>query len=79
MTAYSFVDNGQGHLDNMTKHLNNGQGHLCHISVTLYLSDSCESLLGEEYSSEHEEHGVSDDSEGASEPPFMLTCMACLT
>ncbi|XP_044354683.1 B3 domain-containing protein Os03g0620400-like [Triticum aestivum] len=34
---------------------------------------------GEEYSSEHEEHEVSDDSEGGSEPPFMLADKACLT
>ncbi|CAM0885270.1 unnamed protein product [Alopecurus aequalis] len=34
---------------------------------------------GEEYSSEHEDHGVSDDSEGFSEPPFMLPIRQCLT
>lgn len=34
---------------------------------------------GEEYSAEHEDHGVSDDSEGSSEPPFMLPLRPCLT
>ncbi|XP_044346430.1 B3 domain-containing protein Os03g0619600 [Triticum aestivum] len=34
---------------------------------------------GEEYSWEHEEHGVSDDSEGGSEPRFMLADKASLT
>ncbi|XP_073351800.1 B3 domain-containing protein Os03g0619600-like [Aegilops tauschii subsp. strangulata] len=34
---------------------------------------------GEEYSSEHEELGVPDDSEGGSEPPFMLPDKSCLT
>ncbi|XBI22120.1 hypothetical protein VPH35_063175 [Triticum aestivum] len=34
---------------------------------------------GEEYSSEHGEHGVPDDSEGGSEPPFMLPDKSCLT
>lgn len=29
-------------------------------------------------SPEHEEHGVVDDSEEASESPFMLECGACL-
>ncbi|KAM3335720.1 hypothetical protein ACQJBY_029928 [Aegilops geniculata] len=34
---------------------------------------------GEEYSSEHEEHEVSEDSEGASEPLFILAERASLT
>ncbi|KAI5002202.1 hypothetical protein ZWY2020_026852 [Hordeum vulgare] len=34
---------------------------------------------GEEYSSEHEDHGISDDSEGGSEPLFMLADNASLT
>ena len=34
---------------------------------------------GEDYSSEHEDHGASDDSEESSEPPFMLPIRPCLT
>ncbi|XBI22121.1 hypothetical protein VPH35_063176 [Triticum aestivum] len=34
---------------------------------------------GEEYSSEHEDHEISDDSKGGSEPPFMLADRASLT
>ncbi|KAF7040093.1 hypothetical protein CFC21_050017 [Triticum aestivum] len=36
-------------------------------------------INGEEYSSQHEECGVSDNSEECSEPPFMLPHRSCLT
>ncbi|KAE8786428.1 B3 domain-containing protein [Hordeum vulgare] len=36
-------------------------------------------INGEEYSSQHEEYGVFDDSEKGSEPPFMLPDRSCLT
>ncbi|KAI5002206.1 hypothetical protein ZWY2020_026856 [Hordeum vulgare] len=36
-------------------------------------------INGEEYSSQHEEYGVFDDSKKGSEPPFMLPDRSCLT
>ena len=48
------------------------------VSHYIYLIH-VKTFSGEEYFSEYEDHGVSDNSEGSSEPPFMLPRRPCLT